>query len=339
MFRTWEFAKGASIFVSLALVPVLLWLLFDVVLILVGGVLIAVLLALGASPFQRMKVPRALAFVLSGVLIACIVAGAAYLFGASTISELQEVLRRIEQAQANITSALNESQIGKAILSHVHDANVPVADLLSRVFSVSANFIIGIVVMIFIGIYLAAQPALYREGMSKLFPPEWRISAVETADSLADALRLWLLGQLMDMMIIGVLSGLAVWLIGLPSPAALGVIAGVGDFIPYLGPILAAIPALLVAVTLDFSAVLWTLLAYLLIHQIEGQLVMPLIQQRMVYIPPAVMLGSIVALSALFGVVATIFAAPITVILFVLVKKLYVRDSLGEPVQLPGETA
>jgi predicted PurR-regulated permease PerM len=156
---------------------------------------------------------------------------------------------------------------------------------------------------------------------------------------LAGALRLWLLGQLIEMAIIGVLSGFSVWLIGLPSPIALGVIAGVAEFVPYLGPILAAIPALLVAVTINLQAVLWTLLAYILIHQAEGHLIMPLIQRRMVHIPPALMLMNIVALSLLFGPLATVFAAPITVVLFVIVAKLYVRDSLEEQVPIPGEPA
>lgn len=334
---TFEFTKKAAILLGLALVPLLVWFLFDVVLILVGGGLVAVLLTLGAAPFRWIRLPRSLALVLSGLLIISVFGGAAYLFGSGTVFELQDVLSRAEEAQSSMTSALQASPIGSAILSHVQGANVPITDLLSRFFSISASFLLGCVVMIFIGIYLAAQPTLYREGMAKLFPSEWRENAVHTTDYVAGALRLWLLGQLIDMLIVGVLSGLAVWLIGLPSPIALGAIAGVADFVPYLGPILASVPAILVAVTLNFRAVLWTVLAYLLIHQVEGQLVMPLIQQRMVFIPPAVMLASILALSVLFGFVATLFAAPITVILFVLVEKLYVRDSLGERVQLPGE--
>jgi predicted PurR-regulated permease PerM len=146
-----------------------------------------------------------------------------------------------------------------------------------------------------------------------------------------------MMGQLLEMLIIGVLSGVAVWMIGLPSPFALGVIAGVAEFVPYLGPIVAAAPAVLVAITLNSAAVLWTLVAYVLIHQAEGQIVMPIIQRRMVFIPPALMLMSILAIGSLWGVSGMIFAAPITVILFVLVTKLYVRDSLGESAPLPGE--
>jgi predicted PurR-regulated permease PerM len=133
------------------------------------------------------------------------------------------------------------------------------------------------------------------------------------------------------------LTTLAVWLVGLPAPWALGLIAALAEFIPYVGPILAAVPALLVALTKGQSEVIWTLAAYLLIHQVEGNLVVPLVQRRMIYIPPALMLLGIAAVGALLGIVGFIIGAPIVVALFVVVKKAYVRDRLKEPVVLPGE--
>ena len=141
----------------------------------------------------------------------------------------------------------------------------------------------------------------------------------------------------MQMVIIGLLSTLAVWLIGLPSPWALGLIAGVAEFVPYIGPILAAIPALLVALTQGQGNVIWTLGAYLAIYQVEGNLVVPLVQQRMIYIPPALMLLGIAAIGALAGIVGFVMAAPIVVAVFIVVQKVYVRDTLKEPITLPGE--
>jgi hypothetical protein len=124
-----------------------------------------------------------------------------------------------------------------------------------------------------------------------------------------------------------------VWLIGLPSPLALSVIAGVAEFVPYLGPILAAIPALLVATTQGIGPLLWTGFAYILIHQAKGNLIAPLIQRHMIFIPPAVMLLGIVTVLFVFGIAA----AALAVIIFVAIEKLYLRDSLGEKVSLPGE--
>lgn len=336
-FDTIEYSKRVTIFIAIALVPVLVWFLFDVVLIGIGATLIAVLLQVAAEPFEWMRLPRSFALVLAGVLIFCVVGGAIYLFGTGVGSELQEVNQRVEQGQNSIRESLQHSRFGKTLLANAKSVNIPFAHMASEFFSLGVAFLGGIVVMVFTGLYLAAQPRLYQWGVKILFPRRWRAEASESLVYLGGALRLWLLGQLIEMLIIGALSGFAVWLIGLPSPFVLGVIAGVAEFVPYLGPIVAAIPAVLVAVTVSLKAIIWTIAAYIIIHQFEGHLIMPLIQRRMVYIPPAVMLMSIVTLTSLFGLKTIIFAAPITVILFVIVSKLYVRDSLEEQVAIAGE--
>jgi predicted PurR-regulated permease PerM len=337
---TAELLEYATFILAFALLLFLLWLLFDVVLIVVGATLVAVLLRLGAEPLVRQfKIPQHLALTLSGFFIAGVIGGAAYLFGSHIGSELQDVLQRANEAQKGIVANLQQSKFGNMLLSHVVGANLSVTQILTRVFTISANFVEALVITVLTGIYFAAQPSLYRSGLIKLFPRRWRANAAETVDDIGSALRLWLLGQLLQMLIVGLLSAFATWLIGLPSPLALGLIAGILEFIPYLGPILAAIPAILVATTKDFDAVIWTIVAYVIIHQTEGNLLVPIIQRHMVSIPPALILLGIVTISFVFGTVAMIFAAPIAVILFVLVKKLYVRDSLGERTTIPGETS
>jgi predicted PurR-regulated permease PerM len=308
-----------------------------VVLILVGAALVAVLIQVVSEPFRWLRLPHGLALFLSGALILCVLGGVGYLFGTATAAQFQEVVTRVQEAQSSLWRSLQSSELGRVLLSRVRGAELPLTEIFGRLFSVSANFLISVVVMVFGGVYLAAQPDVYRTGLGKLFPREWRAEVEETVDAVVRALRLWLFGQMIEMVIIGVMSGVAVWLIGLPSALALGVIAGVAEFVPYLGPIVAAAPAILVAVTLSPTAALWTLVAYLAIHQAEGQLIMPLIQRRMVFVPPAVMLLSIVAVGYSLGVTGAIFAAPITVIVFVMVNKLYVRDALGEEAALPGE--
>ena len=332
-----EFAYRAVIFISLALTPLLVWLLFDVVLIVTGAVLVAVLLHVVAWPFRKIRLPRALALAIAGLLLLVVIGGVFYLFGSGMGEELQEMLRRAEEGQRQITELLQGSTLGKTVLSHVEGSTFSLPDLLEKVFRISASFLAGVAIAIVAGAFLAAQPELYREGLSLLFPRPQRGAANETIDYLAGALRLWTLGQLMEMALVGFMVGVAVWLIGLPSPIALGAIAGITQFVPYLGPLVGMTPALLVATTVSWSALLWTVVAYLLIHQFDGYVIMPVIQRRMVSVPPALMLLSIVALGELFGVTATVFAAPITVLLFVLVTKLYVRDTLHEQVAVPGE--
>jgi predicted PurR-regulated permease PerM len=336
---TGEFVKRTLIVLLIALVPLLIWFLFDVILIVMGAILLAVLLRMIARPLMhRAKLPESIALTLSGFVIIAVLGGAATLFGTQVVSEFQDVLSRAENGIGSISDYLHRSQIGSAILSHVQGQSFSIPDLVKGVFTVSASFLGALVVTVITGFYLAAQPELYRVGLSKLLPRRWRANANETIDDIANALRLWLIGELIQMVVIGILSLIAVLIIGLPSPLALAVIAGVAEFVPYLGPIIAAVPAVLVAATKSLDAMIWTIVAYILIHQIEGNLVVPLIQRNLVFIPPAVMLVAVVAIGYVFGTLAIVFAAPIAVILFVAVNKLYVRDSLGEETSIPGES-
>ena len=100
---------------------------------------------------------------------------------------------------------------------------------------------------------------------------------------------------------------------------------------------LAGAAALLVASTQGAEAMIWTIVAYLVIHQIKGNFIAPLIQRRMVMIPPALMLLGIVAVDFLFGTYAVVLAAPLVIAIFIAVKQLYIRDTLREPTELPRD--
>lgn len=314
------------------------WYIRDFFLILVGALLVAMLVQLVSEPLvQWCRLPEGIALALAGALILIAIGGSGYLFGTQMTNELQDVITRTDTAIKTITDTLQHSQLGKIVLAHMDGGNFSLTTLAGSILKLSAGFLEGTVFTVATGAYLAVQPALYRKGAAYLFPPQWRAKVEETIDDIGRALRLWLLGQGIQMFLIGAMSTVAVWLIGLPSPLALGAIAGIAEFVPYLGPIIASIPAILVAMTLGFHPVLWTIVAYIIIHQIEGNVIVPMIQRRLIFIPPAVLLLSIVAISEIFGTVGIIFAAPIAVIAFVSVKKLYLRDSLGQHTDLPGE--
>lgn len=329
------FFKRTVIVVAVVAAPVLIWYLFGVVLMAFGAIILAMLLRLGAQPLMRgLGLPEPVALIVSGILILGVIAVAGYLFGTHVSNELQDVIQRTSSASAGIEKSMQGTAFGNYLLHHISGGNLSLAEVLPGVLKVSTNFLEGVVIMLICGAYLAAQPRLYRGGLIWLFPPRNHARAAEIFDGIAESLRLWLLGQLVEMILIGVLSTFAVWIIGVPSPLALGLIAGIGEFIPYLGPLLSAIPAILVAITKSPETALWTLFAYLVIHQLEGQIVAPLIQRHMVAIPPAVMLFGIVAITYLFGAIAIIFAAPIAVVVFAAINLIYVRDTLGEKTAL-----
>jgi predicted PurR-regulated permease PerM len=188
-----EFFWRAVIFVSVALIPVLIWFLFDVILIITGAILIAVLVRLVAEPFIRWcKLPESVALIVAGILVVAVVAGAGYLFGRRIEAEFTDVMQRANSALTNITKRLQGSQTGQLILQHIKGGNsFSVTDLLSSVFTVSVRFLEAVVVTVIAGFYLAAQPQLYRSGLAQLFPSRLRKEANETFEDIGLALRLW----------------------------------------------------------------------------------------------------------------------------------------------------
>ena len=199
------------------------------------------------------------------------------------------MLRRAEETADSISLEISRSGLSD-YLPKSFSENFSLSDLIGRSFTVSVEAVLGGLVAFFAGVFIASEPKLYSEGFTLLFAPRWRNRARETLGHVSTALRRWLLGQMIEMVTVGVMSGVAVWLIGLPSPFALGAISGLSEFIPYIGPILAIFPSVAVAATIGPYTMLWTILAYLAIHQLDGNMIMPLIQRQLVRVPPALML-------------------------------------------------
>ena len=193
--------------------------------------------------------------------------------------------------------------------------------------------------MLFGGIYLAINPRLYRDGLVKLVPPAVQPNVNATLDDSGEALKRWLAGQVIAMLLVGVFTGAGLWLAGVPSAFALGFIAGLAEFVPLIGPILAAIPALLIASTQDWQTVLLALAVLVVVQQVESNLITPLIANRMVSIAPAVGLFAVVAMGVLFGPLGLLLGFPLAIVFDVAIRRLYVRDTLGERVEIMGKPA
>jgi predicted PurR-regulated permease PerM len=117
----------------------------------------------------------------------------------------------------------------------------------------------------------------------------------------------------------------------------LAIIAGVLEFIPYAGPIASAVPAVLVALVQSPELAAWTVVMYVIVHHVEAYVLQPLVQQYAVEVPAVVMLFSLLAFGMLFGLIGVLFAAPMAVVAYVMVKRLYVVEALQTPTPIPGE--
>lgn len=183
--------------------------------------------------------------------------------------------------------------------------------------------------VVFVGIFAAAQPKLYVGVISSIFPYRLRKDCSDTIHACLMALWNWLMGQGLAMLIIGALSTTGLWLIDVRYALTLGILAGLFQFVPYVGPIISAVPALIVAITMSPQTVLWVALLYLGIQFIEGNFITPMVMQEKANLPPLVTLLSTVLFAAIFGLLGAIVATPLAVILMTLKQEIYEKRVLN----------
>jgi predicted PurR-regulated permease PerM len=336
-----ELTRIVLIVGGLIVLALLAWQLSEVLLLAFAALVFASLLRGFSDVIQRYtRLHQAISFALSCLLVALLIAGFFYLLGVQIQSQLGALAEQLPVTLKAVGQRFGipdlDASIGEKLTGLFQNGATvgSLAGYTQGAFGVASSLLIVIVA----GIYLGLNPQEYRNGFLFLVPRPNREVVGDALDNSGRALRLWLIGQLLVMVSIGVLTGGALFLIGMPSALALGFIAGVLEFIPFIGPILAAVPALLIALGSDNPyMVYWVAGAYLVIQQIENNVLVPLIQRQTVALPPVLGLFSLVAFGILFGVLGILLAIPLTVVLLVLVKHLYVREGLDEEVTLPGE--
>jgi predicted PurR-regulated permease PerM len=194
--------------------------------------------------------------------------------------------------------------------------------------------LVALVIVIFTGLYLAAHPQPYIRGILRMFPLARRQRIGEVLYACGYTLRWWLFGQLLAMAVVGLLMGVGLAIIGVPLAFALGVVAGLFEFIPTIGPMLGLLPALLLALTDSGTMALWVLALYTVVQTFEAYLLTPLVQQRVVHLPPVVTISAQVFFAWTVGPVGLLIAVPLVAVLMVVVQMLYVEDFLGDDMEV-----
>lgn len=336
-----KFIERVLILVGIALALLLLWTLLDLLVLVFGAVVIAVLLRTIADPIARhTPLGDGGSAVVAVLLVAGVFALFGWVFGGQVQSEFTGLSQSLPAAWQGFQARLESLPIVNSLASSWKDSIPGGSAIMSRLGnlavalgSAAADFIL----VVFGAIFLAANPKLYKRGLVKMVPRRGRELADEALSDSGRGLKLWLIGQLVAMVIVGLLTWLGLWLIGLPAALALALVAGFLEIIPYVGPVLASIPGILLALLVSPEMALWTLFVYLGVQQLEGVLITPIIQRKAVELPPALTVFGVVAAGIMFGFVGLIFAAPLLVVAYILVKKLYVREALDTPTPLPGE--
>jgi predicted PurR-regulated permease PerM len=334
-------AQHALVYVAVAVgvvvVLVLLWYAIDVVLLAFIGILLAILLRAPADWLsERAGLPERWSLVLVGsVFLALLVLGAT-LFGRGIAAQALALVDRIPEIVETLKSELAETEIGSRAVALAESSGMFSGGggqfigrglgLIGSTFGAIAN----VLIVLFFAVFMAAQPRPYVEGLLFLVPRRRRNRVREVLHEIGHVLRRWLVGQTVLAASVATLTGVGLVLLGAPFPFALALLAGLMEFVPYIGPFIAAIPAILVGFAEGPQLALSIGLLFVAIQLTESYLLAPLVQHRAVHLAPAAVLFAQVLMGAIVGALGVAVATPLAAAAMVAVSMLYVEDALGD---------
>ena len=312
-------------------VGLLVWILHPVLLVLFLAVLFAcVLRGMVDWLSTHLRLPPAAGLPLVGVLLLLALAGITYWIVPKLAQEASDLVQRVTQEWHQLSSRFGLGGGGEGVQNRLGQVGNRLARPFVDVVGSSLELAAGIVIIVAVGFFCAAAPDVYVHGVLHLAPPDRRARLDEGMRRLGSVLRRWLLGQLVDMVVVGVLSAIGLIVIGVPVPYALGLIAGLFTFIPYFGAFLGGIPAVMVALTVGWHQAVYTVGVYVICHFVEGYVVSPLVQRRLVELPPALTVSAMAVAGTLFGPLGFVVGTPLVAVAMVAVRMFYVEDVLGD---------
>ncbi len=358
--RTRDILRATLIVAGVYVALQALWVGRSVFLLGFFGVLLGLALSAGVDRLQAYRVPRGLGAALIVLAVGGALVGFGFLTAPQISGQMREVRDQLPQAVdeargwverrvGGITEMLQpDSTAGEANPAQQPKPAPSVGQGLAQqigsagrtfftVFSSTLSALAGLIVLVFVSIFVASEPDLYHRGLLHLFPHRMRAKAGEVLSATATTLRRWLLMQFLAMIAIGVVSTLALIALDVRGAIALGIIAGILEFIPYVGPILSAVPAIGMALLDSPEKALYVALAYTAIQQLEGVVLQPLLMKEGLQVPPVITILSQGLLATVFGFLGLLLAVPLVASIIIPVKMLYVRDVVGDKVSVPGD--
>lgn len=310
----------------------------QVLLLLFAGLLIGVVLAKTADAIStRSGMPRLLTLAIVVFALLGVAVAGSLLLAPQVIEQSRDLAAEIPKMWRNVASKLGD-WVGGGWVDEVSEATQDPSTDTTRnalrgflgVLASSLGAIGSLLVVLITALYFAASPKLYREGAVRLVPMAQRPRATAVAGKVGDTLAWWMVGKLLSMTIVGFLTFAGLWLLGVPLALSLAVLAALLTFIPNFGPILAAVPAVLFGFGVGSSTGLYVIGLYVAIQTVESYAITPLIQQRTVSLPPALIITAQLIMGVLAGGLGLALATPLAAAGLVLVRELYVREQLEQ---------
>ncbi len=311
-----------------------------VLLILFSGVLIALALRFVSDHFSKFtKIPPRWSLTIV-LLVLFVGSGIGIFFTAPVIwAQVNELGQELQDSVTQLKTSLLQTTLGRAVVEQLpgledFGEKIPWMGLASF-FGTTLGAITGFFLTLTVGIFLAYSPELYISGFLRLIPKPKRARTCEIISDLGHTLRWWMVGQFISMLILFISTWIMLLILGVPLAFVLGLLTGLLTFIPYLGPIIALIPILLIAFVESPTLALWVLGLYMVIQNVEANVIMPLIFQKTVHLPPAMTLVAQVLLGGMLGFIGIVLATPLMAAGIVVVKRIYVEDVIKDDMNTP----
>jgi predicted PurR-regulated permease PerM len=328
------FLGKVLIVVLVAVLVAAAWQLAIVIILGFGAIIVAVTLDnLSAPVAERLRISQHFALALTTVVLFLISVAFLAAFGTRAADQFALLAAQLPNAWQETRDWLNSWELGRWLLTIGEDAATGAASTILSALPLASGLLGGfanVALILVLGIYLAADSNTYVDGAIRLLPPSKRKRARQIVNAAGEDLRKWLLAMTLDMMFLGTVTGLGLYLIGVPVAFALGILSGISVFVPYIGPVVAIVPGLLIALSVSPGLALYAAIVYIVAQQLEGNIAMPLLQRWTVSMPPAVTLLAIVTFGVLFGLWGVLFATPLAVVTIRIIRMAYVEDVLEQ---------
>ena len=309
---------------------------FGILLLVLAGVLMAIYFHGCAYWLQKgTHLPSKFA-VLASVLLNFIILGLFFWFvGARLQAQVAELSDTLPSTIENAETWLKQYPAGQKVISYLSNSgdSIKTRATIKTFFSSSFGILSDTYIILLLGLFFTASPKSYKNGVIKLLPSKAKNEGKKLLDDLHKVLKDWVKGQIFGFLFIAVLTGIGLWIIGMPLVLTLALVAGLMNFIPNFGPIIALVPALLLALTIDTTTALIVICLYTGIQIVQSAVMDPMIQKKMTNLPPALVIFAQVAMGILGGFWGVLLATPMMAILATIIKNLYIdRQSISEKV-------
>jgi predicted PurR-regulated permease PerM len=300
---------------------------FNVLLMAMAGSLIAVYFHGLADMIERrtklnhkfaMIISIAGSFIFIGILL--------WFIGSKIVTQVGELSNTLPHTVHTAKAKLAETSIGQKILEYTSDDNSnKLTTAMAGFFSTSFGVVGDLYIILFLGIFFTAHPSLYKDGILLMVPKARKPLAKHILDRISLSLKGWLKGMLMSMVLIIILLSIGLSIMGMPVALVLSLITGILELIPNIGSLVAMIPGVLLALTISTNTAIIVAIIYIVCQTIVANIVRPLIQKKMINLPPALTLISQLIMGSVSGALGIVLAVPLLAILIILIDELYVK--------------